>query len=173
MEPSETEEPSDGRPLRFGRRNADGSVRFVVRPIQWSWVIGVSVVGLAFSAYFIVSDGAPWYILAIFLALPFFMTWHEGFDVRPRETEIYGWKALGPIPYGTFTLRHLKLPDVRSSIETHTSSDGTESRARVTRLWWGNRNLRVGMKRGELDALLDEAETVGLTPMKGKAARKR
>jgi hypothetical protein len=52
------------------------------------------------------------------------------------------------------------MPQVRSAIETHTNSDGHESRARVTRLYWGSRNLRVGLKREALDELLAEAKRV-------------
>jgi len=155
--------------LRFGHQQHDGSVRFIVSPIQWGWVLGMAACCIAFSAYLILSASGPWYATAIFWVLPFGITWREGFDVRADKGEIYGWKALGPIRYSTFTLRHLHEPEVRSAMETHTSSEGHESTSRVTRLWWGSRNLHVRMERSELKALLKEAGTVGLTAKKGRA----
>jgi hypothetical protein len=169
--PAPPEEPKPPKPspppahdkgpveIRIGRRRADGSVRYVVRPIEWVWVAIMAAVsiGIAWVAF---SSGGHWAVLLIFPILPLGVAWNAGFDVNPAKQQIRAWQALGFIRFQSFTLPHANMPQVRSAIETHTNSDGHESRARVTRLYWGSRNLRVGLKREALDELLAEAKRV-------------
>lgn len=143
--------------IRIGRRRADGSIRYVVVPIQWTWVGGMAAVSLGLAVLLFVSSAdAPWYAGLIWVVLPLGFIIEDGFDLRPREQEIRVWRSLCFVPYATFTLRHAKMPEVRSSMETR-STDHGESRARVTRLWWGSRNLRVRLDRAALSELLAEA----------------
>lgn len=165
-EPSTPPKPSpprerSGAPLeiRIGRRRADGSVRYVVRPIEWVWVAIMAAVSIGM-AWVAVSSGGHWAVLLIFAILPLGVAWNAGFDVDPAKQQIRAWQAIGFIRIQSFTLPHMKMPEVRSAIETHTNSDGHESSARVMRLYWGSRNLRVGLKRDALKELLAEAKRV-------------
>jgi hypothetical protein len=145
--------------VAIGRVLANGSVRYVVRPIEWRWVLGMAVTSLVLSVVSFTS-GAAWYALLIWLVLPMCVAWRSGFDVDVSHGMIRGWNALAFIPIGGFTLTSLQLPDVRTAVESHTDSEGNERSGKITRLWWGHRNLRVCLPPERLRALMKEARRV-------------
>jgi hypothetical protein len=145
--------------VRIGRRMANGSVRYVVRPVEWLWVGIMAAVGLGIGVV-AVTSGATWYSLLIFLILPLCVAWSSGFDIDPNQRTIRGWHAFGFIPFGGFTLTSVDMPEVRTAVETNTNSEGVESSGKVTRLYWSGRNLRTTLPREALRELLEEAKQV-------------
>jgi hypothetical protein len=148
--------------IRRGKLQPDGSVRYVVRPIEAIWVgimAAVSILIVAVAGSDMVSDGKafPWLMIPIFGVMPLAPTFRAGFDVSSEQKTVYVWQSWGPITYSSFTLARLKLPDVRTGVETDIDNDGRTSRSRVTRLYWGSQNIVATLKASELRELMDEA----------------
>jgi hypothetical protein len=150
-----------GEPLeiRIGRRRADGSVRYVVQPIEWVWV-GFMAAFSTVLAIVSLTSGAHPAVLLIWAILPLGIAIQSGFDVDPEKQQIRGWRSIGFIPFGRFTLPDLHMPQVRNRTESNVNSEGYDTTVRVTRLHWLNRNLRATLKRDALNELLAEAKKV-------------
>lgn len=159
-----SEDANGGSPqaLRHGQRLETGVVRYVVRPVEWTWVGVMAVISLAVPSFVAHESGlaasAP--VFLIFATLPLLTMWRSGFDVHLSRGTIAAWKGLGPLRFTSFELQRLRPPEVRSSMESRTGSDGSERRSRVTRLYWGNNHLRTTLKRGEVEALVAELREV-------------
>jgi hypothetical protein len=145
--------------VQIGTVLRDGSVRYVVRPVDWRWVVGMGLASLVLAVVSLTS-GMDWYGLVIWCALPLGVAWRSGFDVNAARGTIRGWNALGFVPLGSFTLTSLEPPQVRSRVESHTDNEGYEHSARVTRAWWGSRSLRVTLPKERLSELMSEAKRV-------------
>lgn len=158
-------EPPAPPELRFGKLQPNGSVRYVVRPIELLWVgimaaISAALVAVVGSEMVGEGKGFPWAMLVIFGVLPLAPTFRAGFDVDVEQKTIRVWQAWGPVTYASFTLNRLRLPEVHSSVESHTNSDGTESRGRVTRLYWTNENIRSTLDGAKLSELMHEVRAL-------------
>ena len=116
----------------------------------------IALATMGFIGFPLVSDGAPLWPLAIFLLLPFAPTMSAGFDVNAEKKTIRVWNSWGPIKITKARLYRLRLPDIRSGIETNTMSDGREARVRTTRLYWGSWHIRTTLKKPALSELMNE-----------------
>jgi len=143
--------------LRLGSLRPDGSIRYIVRPIEWIWIVGTEVVGVGLATYLLLSSPSSWITLPIFAVIPVFMTFRSGFDVRLGEKEIVAWNSLGPIRYSSFTVTRLKPPEIRSVKELIEDSNRTQ---RVTYLHWGARSLRTTIPRPQVSELVSEVEAL-------------
>jgi len=154
-------EPPPAPELKFGALRPDGSVRYVVRPIETIWVGIMAAVSLFFVTFVAMSithgQTFPWPMVPIFSVLPLMPTFRGGFDVHTTEKTIRVWQSWGPINYSSFSLQRLKLPDVRTTMETQNDSD---ARARVTRLYWGSQHIRTTLPASQLSELMDEARAL-------------
>lgn len=156
--------------VQLGRVRGDGTVRYVVRPIEWRWAIGMGVASVVLAVVSLTS-GMHWAGLAIWCLLPLLVMWRSGFDVNAARGTIRGWNALGFVPLGGFTVTALEPPQVRARVESNTDSEGYEHSARVTRLWWGSRNLRATLPKEQLSELMREAKRVMRAGRRSRAER--
>jgi hypothetical protein len=143
-------------------RSRGSVVRFVVRPVDAPWVMIMAIAALAMG-WFIAremvhagNESSVWGLLVLVI-LPLAPTFRAGFDLDVEKRTTRVWQAWGPITYASFTWKQLKMPQVRTGMESRTNSEGIESRSRVTRLYWGTKNIRSTLKPGKLTELLEEA----------------
>lgn len=129
------------------------------------WVVILAVLAAAMGGYVarqMVAAGnesSAWGLLVLVI-LPLAPTFRAGFDLDVEKKTTRVWQTWGPITYASFTWKQLKLPQVRTGMESHTNTDGIESRSRVTRLYWGTKNIRSTLKPGKLTELLAEAREI-------------
>lgn len=142
-------EPLDIAELRIGKRLAHGTIRYVVRPIEWIWVTGMACVGGLLSGVVLFELGASgWPVLAIFGLVPWLFTFNGGIDIDPVRGVMRVWEGLGPIRRVSFTVPRVMAPRVR----VLTSDEGGRSR----NVYWGSNYVRTTLPPAALDELLAE-----------------
>ena len=109
----------------------------------------------------VISDGQagefPWLALTPILLLPVALTFRAGFDVDVAKKKIFVWESWGPFTTTSFKLHRLKMPELRTRMETAYDS---ESRGRVTRLYWGNKNVRATLESSQLSDIMSEVRAL-------------
>ncbi len=142
-------EPLDPRQVRIGKLLPDGTVRYVVRPIEWLWVVIMACVGGLISGVALFDDGGERARLLplVFGLLPFLVTWNAGVDVDPQTQRMRVWSALGAIRVTRFTVPRVVSPRV--------GRQKTEKGVWCA-LYWGNNHVRTTLKPDELGALVTE-----------------
>ncbi|MEZ4224666.1 MAG: hypothetical protein R3B13_27190 [Polyangiaceae bacterium] len=146
--------------LRFGRRLADGSVRYVLQPAHWTAVSIVSGLGVAGALALGLSVGGAVPVVPVILAavIGVVLTQHAGFDLKLAKREIHVWHRVAGVPYGVRKLRRLLKPELRVATETF-HIDDHERQARVGRVYFGaTLNLVSHVPRDRLRELLQEVE---------------
>lgn len=156
---SEDRELDEGAPAdtELGTPISDGWLRYVVRPIEWPWVIGAAGAGLLVVLLVSLQDGFQWQVAVVFGVLPVLFANQSGFDVRQRSPSVRVWSALGPFRYTHFEIARIAVPEARTISETN--DNGT--RARKTYLYWGSRFIRATLKKSDLSRIVAEVAKLG------------
>ncbi len=153
--PSQSTEPVE---IRFGTQRADGSIRYVVRPIEWMWVAILGAVSLGFIVFISMSAvKIPWAALFVWVPIPLLTTFRAGFDIRPAAREVRVWQSLGPVDYSSHLIQRSIVPEARAVME---SAGDSNRKTRVTYLYWGSRFIRATLPRKQLDELVTEVRAL-------------
>ncbi|MBX3126217.1 MAG: hypothetical protein KF718_05850 [Polyangiaceae bacterium] len=154
-------EPLDPSQVRVGKPLSDGTIRYVVRPIEWVWVLFAACLGGLITGVVLYDGGGerPWIVPLVFGIFPFLFTWNAGVDVDPRTRRMRAWSGLGPIRVTRFTVASVKAPRVHSS-----KSD--EGPGTWTGLHWNDEYLRTTLKPDQVSALVAELRQLSPGPRK-------
>ncbi len=158
--------PGPAPEIRLGTLRPDGSVRYLVRPLAKAWIGIMAVVALILTSVIVggaISEGNidtfPWPALLPIVLLPAMLTFRAGFDIDVAKKKIFVWESWGPFTTSSFKLHRLLLPEIRTRMETF-SSDSGDTRSRVTRLYWGSKNVRCTIDASLLSEIMTEVRAL-------------
>ena len=145
--------------LHHGQQLPDGSIRYTLRS-RFAVLVSVFVILGVIIMFAVTASTFPvWAILPMLILPAVMLGLLSGFDIQPNQQQIVLWRAWGPLRYWTRTAR-LRAPAVRTALENSTDSEGNSSSSYVTRLWWGEVNLRYPRGAREVESVMSEVRAV-------------